>query len=964
MRRTLAQTRLALALTRRQAAATQQRFDSLFAQNPDAVFTLDLEGHMISANEACERISGYPVGELLAMPSIALVFPDEVANAREHLLRALGGESHEFEVTIRHKSGRRITLLVTNIPIVSDGGVVGIYGVARDISLRRRLLDLTRPISATSSVEGQVNLILSSLVEVLPYDSGGLYWVDHPARVLRPEALVAANWVSSELDTFEVPLDGSVMGAVAQSNVGVLLNHAERDPRSIYPPGATVACEHLVAVPVAVDGRTVGVFYVARRNDPPFLPSDFEVVQLFIGHAAAAIEKMHLFEQTRASEARFQHQALHDPLTDLPNRVLLHDRLAQAIASARREPHPRPVALLVLDLDRFKEVNDTLGHHAGDRLLQEVGLRLRGALRESDTVASWAATSLPRSCRAPTTESAGLAAAKLQAALDIPLVLEGRELSLAASIGIAAFPTHGADADTLLRRADIAMYTAKRAQSGVATYAPEHDSHSAERLTVVAALRRAITLDELSLHYQPQIDFASGRLAGIEALVRWWHPERGMILPDQFLPLAEQSGLIRQLTRWVLTAALSQTAGWRRFSTGPGVSVNLSHFDLVDERLPEFVAAQLERWQFPAERLTLEITERAVLTDLDRALGVLGRLRKLGVRIALDDFGTGLSSLAHLKVWPLDEVKIDVSLVRGIVAAPADRAIVRATIELAHAFGLDVVAEGVENEGTRRLLEQMGVDRAQGYCIARPMPPSQLVWWCQTRSTSRRRNFPALAGSHENALPSEARMALAQFAREYQTVRRRGLGQPGRSVLPSPAVQRPHRSFSHHLANSGPLVRDVRRAGARADGEPGSPIAQDPGHRRRERLARVPAGAARAPRHRHRPAGRSAGRPGREKTLRSRFRGRAGRVRSPAAGPAHQIDLVIFNASLHYSTDYAATLRETLRVLRQQGYPGHPGFADVHRSDQRRAWSRSGGSASWRRTALPRTRCPASTSSP
>jgi diguanylate cyclase (GGDEF)-like protein/PAS domain S-box-containing protein len=727
----LARSRRALSVTRKQAAAAQQRFDSLFAHNPDAVYALDLDGRMIAANQACANVSGYAVEELLAMPSTALIVPEQIALAHDHLVTAVGGEGHEFEVTIRHKSGRPVQLLVTNIPIVVDGAVVGVYGVARDFSLPRRLLDLTQPISATSSVEGQVNLILSALVDVLRYDSGGLYWVDPVRRVLRPETLVAANWVSSDLDVFEVPLDGSVMGSIAQSSRGELLNHAERDPRSVYPPGAVVVCEHLVVVPVVVDGRTVGIFYVARHSDPPFSSREFDIVQLFIGHAAAAIEKMHLLEQTRASEERFHHQALHDPLTNLPNRVLLYDRLAQAITSARREPHAQPVALLVLDLDRFKEVNDTLGHHAGDRLLQEVGLRLRSTLRESDTVARLGGDEFAAVLPGADAESAIVAAAKLQAALEMPLFLEGRELSIGASIGVAAFPAHGADADTLLRRADLAMYTAKRAQSGAATYAPEHDSRSSERLALVGALRRAINLEELSLHYQPQVDCATGRLARVEALVRWWHPERGLIRPDQFVPLAEQSGLIRQLTHWVLAAALGQSAGWHTPGTDPGVTVNVSPLDLVDEQLPAFVAAQLERWHFPAERLTLEITEHALLTDPDRSIDVLTQVRTLGVRVALDDFGTGLSSLASLKVWPLDEVKVDVSLVRSMLTSSSERAIVRATIALAHALGLDVVAEGVENGATLRLLAEMGCDRAQGFHIARPMPPTQLVPWCQ-----------------------------------------------------------------------------------------------------------------------------------------------------------------------------------------------------------------------------------------
>jgi diguanylate cyclase (GGDEF)-like protein/PAS domain S-box-containing protein len=747
----LASTRMRLAATRRAltdartlAAGVQQRFDSLFAHNPDAVYAVDHTGRCVSANQACETLTGYSIDELLSMTDWSAMFSDAaLAEAGDHARRALGGDAHDFELTLTHKSGRRVELHLTNIPIIEAGAVVGFYAVAKDITVRRRLLELTQPMTATLSVETQVRLILDALREVLPYDSGGLYWVDHAAQLLRPATLVAANWVHSELDQFEIPLDKGIMGSVARTNVGEFVNNAERDPRTIYPPGAQVACEHLVAVPVVVDGRSLGVFYVARRSDPPFLPHEFEVVRLFIGHAAAAIEKTHLFEQTRASEERFHYQALHDPLTDLPNRVLLHDRLAQAIVSAQRDD--AHVSLLVLDLDRFKEVNDTLGHHAGDRLLQEVSVRLRGVLRASDTVARLGGDEFAAVLPGADMHAAAIGAAKLQAALDTPLVLDGCELSLGASIGIAAYPAHGDDADTLLRRADIAMYAAKRARGGVATYAPDHDSHTSERLALVGALRRAISVDELSLHYQPLVDCATGRLAGVEALVRWWHPERGLIGPDQFVPLAEQSGLIRQMTRWVVTTAISQSAGWHKLGTSFGLSVNLSSHDLLDERLPDFVAAQLERWQFAAERLTFEITESALLGDPDRALEVLGKIRQLGVRVALDDFGTGYSSLTFLKEWPVDEVKVDRSFVSSMVVAKRDRAIVRATIDLSHSLGLEVVAEGVEDEAILQLLVEMGSDRAQGYHIARPMPPTELVRWCQKHQFGRSPGYLPLA---------------------------------------------------------------------------------------------------------------------------------------------------------------------------------------------------------------------------
>ncbi len=709
----------------------QERFDALFDENPDAVFFMDLAGRFTATNRAVIEMSGYTEAELKDMTIVDLVAPAGRMRARKHFLRASRGISQDFEVTCHGKHGRRLELHVTNVPVTSDGKVVGVYAVAKDTTLRRRLLDLIRPISETDSVGEQVRVILGALRDVLPYDSGGLYWVDHETGMLRPTELVAANWVSSELDRFQIPLGQGVMGSVAQASRGELVNNAHLDPRTIYPAGAVVKCEHLVVVPVAVEGRTVGVFYTARRSDPPFSAREYDIVQLFVGHAAAAIEKMHLLEQTRASEERFHHQALHDPLTDLPNRVLLRDRLGQAVAASTRSSEP--VSLLLLDLDRFKEVNDTLGHHAGDRLLQEISARFRNSVRASDTVARLGGDEFAVLLPGASAESAAVAAGKLLAALDRPVMLDGHELAVGASVGIAACPDHGLDADTLLRRADIAMYAAKRARGGCATYSPDLDRHSSERLGLVSELRRAIATDELSLHFQPQVDCMTGDLSGIEALVRWWHPERGLIGPDQFVTLAEQSGLIRSLTRWVLSSALAQGSKWHHWKPSLNISINLSAQDLLDRGLPEFVGRELERWRWAADRLTLEITESALLADRSGALDVLHRLRAMNVRVALDDFGTGYSSLSFLKDWPMDELKVDRTFVRSMVDNVRDRSIVRSIVELAHTLGLEVVAEGVEDERTARLLATFACDRAQGYHMARPMAAMQFEAWLKHR---------------------------------------------------------------------------------------------------------------------------------------------------------------------------------------------------------------------------------------
>jgi diguanylate cyclase (GGDEF)-like protein/PAS domain S-box-containing protein len=718
--------------TARNLAVLQQRYDALFARNPDPVYFMDLGAHILAANAAAGDIAGYSVDELIGQRASLFIAPEDLHRSRVHFIRAAHGVPQEYEFTLISRDGRRVEVHATNTPIVVDDEVVGVTGVVKDITLRRRLLDMTR-LSATESVGEQVRMILTALREVLPYDSGGLYWVDQEAGVLRPTELVAASWVSSELESFHIPLGRGVMGTVARSNVGELVNNAHLDPRTIYPEGAVVTCEHLVVVPVAVEGRTVGVFYVARRSDPPFSGPEFDIVQLFIGHAAAAIEKTQLLEQTRASEERFQHQALHDALTRLPNRVLLHDRLSHAITAAARDREP--VSLLVVDLDRFKEVNDTLGHSAGDRLLQEVSARFRATVRASDTVARLGGDEFALVLPGADAPAAATTAAKLLAALDRPVVLDGWELPLGASVGIAAYPRHGSDADTLLRRADMAMYAAKRNRDGgFGVYSPDLDRHGSERLGLITDLRRGIALDELTLHYQPQVDCRTGGLVGIEALVRWWHPERGLLSPDTFVPIAEQAGLMRDMTRWVLSTALAQGHTWRRWLRELTLSVNLSGQDLLDSRLPAFVTSQLDRWEFPAEQLTLEITESALLGDRARAQDVIGDLRKTGVRVALDDFGTGYSSLSYLKEWPVDELKVDRSFVQNMVDDGRDRAIVRAIVDLAHTLGLSVVAEGVETQAVLGMLGDLECDRAQGYHMSRPLPAEELKWWLRHRA--------------------------------------------------------------------------------------------------------------------------------------------------------------------------------------------------------------------------------------
>jgi diguanylate cyclase (GGDEF)-like protein len=423
-------------------------------------------------------------------------------------------------------------------------------------------------------------------------------------------------------------------------------------------------------------------------------------------------------------QRRLVRQALHDPLTGLPNRELFADRVGQAIRTADREL--RPAALLLLDLDRFKDVNDTLGHHHGDQLLIQVSQRLDGTLRAADTVARLGGDEFAVLLPGATADGAGAVADKLRTALQQPLSIGGVALDLDASIGIAVYPEHGRDAAELLQHADVAMYLAKQTHVSFLVYDPAVDQHSPKRLALLGGLRGALDRGELVLHYQPKADLGSGRIHSVEALVRWQHPEHGLLGPGEFIPLAERTGLIHPLTRWVLDAALDQAARWRHAGLGLSVAVNVSTRCLLDLAFPDQVAGQLASWQVPPELLLLEVTESAVMADPERALEVLGRLHTMGVGLAVDDFGTGYSSMAYLKQLPVDELKIDRSFVGHMATSPSDAVIVRSTIDLGHNLGLRVVAEGVETQRAWDELAALGCDTAQGYLLGRPVPAAEL----------------------------------------------------------------------------------------------------------------------------------------------------------------------------------------------------------------------------------------------
>lgn len=490
----------------------------------------------------------------------------------------------------------------------------------------------------------------------------------------------------------------------------------------------------LMAAPLRRGDLIIGQIMVANRQSDvvTFSSDDLDLFETLANHASISLQNGRLVDELRQQLAENRHQALHDALTGLPNRTLFRERLQLALAARRPDDS---MAVLMMDLDRFKEINDTLGHHTGDLVLKEAARRLHAAAEGQGMVSRLSGDEfgflLPSLSGG---EEAMTRTKAILGALDAPFAVEEMSLELGASVGIAVCPDHGVDEETLLQRADVAMYLAKEAGTGVELYTSERDSYSPARLALSGELRRAIDEGELIVEYQPKFDQRQS-IVGCEALVRWQHPERGLIAPDEFIPMAEQTGLIRQLTFFVLNEAIAQTRAWHDRGHLLHIAVNLSIRNLLDVELSHRLAAVLRRHGLPPCFLELEVTESVIMADTARAEAVLAQLHAMGIGLSVDDFGTGLSSYQRLQNLPVNEVKIDRSFVLAMGTDEKAAKIVRSIIDLAHNLGLRVVAEGVEDERAWERLRLLGCDLAQGYFFSRPVSGSALSTMLQPSGT-------------------------------------------------------------------------------------------------------------------------------------------------------------------------------------------------------------------------------------
>jgi diguanylate cyclase (GGDEF)-like protein/PAS domain S-box-containing protein len=662
--------------------ASEARYRGLVENASDVVYMHDLAGNFLTINEAGLRLTGYGLEEMRRLNVAALIAPDYLEPAREVTRRQLrDGSQQTYALEILAKDGRRLALEVSTRILRQKDGRIEVQGIARDIGERRRAEQALR------ESERRFHAIFDGAAI-------GIARIDLHGRCLE------ANPALQQM----LGYDGATL---AGKSFRELVHAGDRQTAAAHFRELAAGRRERVQAELRAlhcDGRTL------------WLQLTLSLVR---GEAAEPLFLIGMVEEIgerKWAEAALAHQALHDALTGLPNRSLLHDRLQQAIHTAQRQR--TPLALVFLDLDRFKDVNDTFGHHVGDLLLQQAGARLQGALREADTVARLGGDEFAVVLPGADAAGATTAAHKILEALAAPFSVEERLLDVGVSAGVALFPGHADDADTLMRHADVAMYAAKRAGGGVALYTPRRERHGSGRLALIDDLRRALDGDELLLQFRPLAPLSPPAVAGAgrhpalaraEALLRWQHPRRGLLLAEEFLPVAEQSGLINPLSCWLLAESLRRCAARQHAGSRVGVFVSLSQRALHAVDLPETVVGLLQAQGVPAERLTLEFVVEGA--GFERPPATLQQLHDLGIRLCLGGFGA--APLGALRGLPVDEVRLAPGFIHATVA-DGDLALLRAAVDLAHSLGLGAIAAGVDDRETWERVAAAGCDAATG----------------------------------------------------------------------------------------------------------------------------------------------------------------------------------------------------------------------------------------------------------
>jgi diguanylate cyclase len=646
---------------------------------------------------------------------------------------------------LRLSSRPRLGLLATFslVAIVPTVGLALVLGSLLRTQIRERAFGETRQsaLVVASALESQLSP--RDLNATLPRDR--LLAVDGLIASLRSRGLdEAVLWNRSGRVVYSTdrrlvgstfPLSANLVRAFRGESVSGM----ERPPGASKRGGSAPLLNVLVPLTFGTPQSTSGALELVSPSTSlqQEITRDTRLLYLLLLGGLAALYAVmlpivwHISRRLRAQADENERLSLQDPLTGLPNRTLFLQRLRKLIA----ERGDGAAAVALIDLDRFKEINDILGHHSGDELLRDFAVRVAGLVRDGDCFARLGGDEFALLLPALNDERPLVEIAeRIAAALETPFLLNGLPIEIEASIGSVLYPNHGTDAETLIRRADTAMYLAKRARSGHQVWSPLQEDSQPEQLALIGELRRAIEQHELVLHYQPQARLDDGSIAAAEALIRWQHPTRGLLGPAEFVPLAQHTGLIGPLTLYVIEQALAQARQWRDEGLDLGVAVNIAARNLIDPDFSEAVRDLIACSGLDPQMLELELTESAVLTDPRRAATVLGQLEKIGVRLAIDDFGTGYTSLAYLHQLPVHRIKIDRSFVASMMESADRAAIVTATIDLARALALEVTAEGVESHQVWTRLRELHCHSAQGYYLNPPRPADEISRWIRRRA--------------------------------------------------------------------------------------------------------------------------------------------------------------------------------------------------------------------------------------
>ena len=711
---------------------TTEKFEALIDASPLAIILRDAEGRVETWNTAAERMFGWS-GQEARGRHLPKVPPDREEEMLRNRERILGGEIFAGVETVRmHKNGKPVHLSMSAAAMHdASGRAVGFLSILADVTGRKRVerranleTMVTLLLADARSIEEVMPRVIQTLCEGLDCAYGARWVVDNKEKVIRcaetwcvPEpAIEEFRKLSAERVVERPGRPGGLTRRVWATGAPVWYENLASVVMYRREPALKAGLHSAFAFPILVGGEFYGVMELFAGEPRP---RDEQMLET----ARTIGSQIGQFIGRKQAETNLQFFASHDPLTGLFNRGIFNERLQQALAQAAR--FERSLALLFIDLDGFKSINDTLGHNAGDAMLVEIAARLRATLREGDVIARMGGDEfvvLVEEFGEPA--RIGEVAKKVLETVSRPIVLQGQECRVTTSIGISAFPMDGRDGQTLLKNADIAMYRAKeQGKNNFRFHSPQMNVHLAERLSLESSLRRAMERGELLLLYQPKVGIRDGQVTGVEALVRWRHPTQGVINPSEFVPIAEDTGLIMAIGEWILQTACGQVRAWQQQGMPLlRMAVNLSGRQFAQENLIQVVREALHNASIDPSRLDLEITEGMVIRNPERAVKLLAQLRELGVRLTLDDFGTGYSSLGYLMRCPVDGVKIDRSFVHDLPGSADGAAVARAVISMAHSLKLQVTAEGVETREQWEFLRGLECDEMQGNYFSAPMP--------------------------------------------------------------------------------------------------------------------------------------------------------------------------------------------------------------------------------------------------